>query len=78
MTFTNEQREAVATGASVPMTIDGLDCVVVRADVFAQARTVSLAGLTHDELRELLARSAQGSDWLDPAMDIYDEYDKHR
>lgn len=78
MTFTNEQREAVATGGTVPLTIDGIDCVVVRADLYARVQTVLANDLTHADLRDLLARSAHDSDWLDPAMDIYDEYDKHR
>jgi hypothetical protein len=78
MTFTSQQRQAVDTTGSVPMTIDGVDCVIVRADVFEKVRTAISDELNHDELRQMLARSAQGSDWLDEAMDIYDEYDKHR
>jgi hypothetical protein len=78
MTFTREQREAVEASGVVPMTIEGIECVVLRADVYDKVRTVLSDGLTHEELRGTLARSAQGSDWLDPAMDIYDEYDKHR
>ena len=78
MTFTKEQREAVETAGFVPMTIDGIECVVLRADLFGKVGTILPDGLTHDELRMMLARSAQGSDWLDPAMDIYDEYDNHR
>jgi hypothetical protein len=67
MTFTEEQREALALGAAVPMTIDGIECIVVRADAFSY----------HDELRKVLSRSVEGSDWLHPDMDIY-EYDLHR
>jgi hypothetical protein len=78
MTFTKEQRETVEQGGSVPMNIEGIDCVVVRADVYEQVQAVLSNGLTHEELRSMLARSAQGSEWLDPAMDIYDDYDRHR
>jgi hypothetical protein len=78
MTFTNEQRSAVQTIGTVPMNIDGIECVVVRADVFEKVQNVLSDGLSHDDLRAMLARSTPGSDWLDPAMDIYDEYDKHR
>jgi len=78
MSFTKEQRAAVESMGTVPMTIDGIDCVVLRADVFAKVRGAITDGLTHDELDALLAETAQGSDWLDPAMDIYDRYDEHR
>jgi hypothetical protein len=78
MTFTTQQREAVNTSGTVPMTIDGIECVVVRADVFEKVRTVISDDITHDALRQMLARSAHGSDWLEESMDIYDEYDKHR
>lgn len=77
MTFTKEQREAVETKGTVPITIDGIECVVVRADVFDKVRTVMSDELTQDDLRAILARSAQGSDWLDESMDIYDDYDSH-
>jgi hypothetical protein len=65
-------------GGSVPMTIEDIECVVVRRDVYEKVRIVLSDSLSHDELRGMLARSAQGSDWLDPGMDIYDDYDKHR
>jgi hypothetical protein len=78
MSFTKEQREAVETSGTVPMTIDGIECVVLRNDVYKKVCAVLPEGFTHGELQEILARSAQGSDWLDPVMDIYDEYDKHR
>jgi hypothetical protein len=78
MTLSKEQREAVETGRMVPLTVDGIDCVLLRADVYDKVRTVLSDDLSHDELRALLARSASASDWLDPSMDVYDEYDKHR
>ncbi|HET6880894.1 MAG TPA: hypothetical protein VFI31_12105 [Pirellulales bacterium] len=78
MTFTNEQREAVERAGSVALNIDGIDCVVLRADVYDQVRAVLSDDLSHDDLRTMLARSAENSDWLDPSMDIYDDYDTHR
>lgn len=75
MTFTKEQREAVETSGAVPMTIDGIECVILRTDVYEKVCAVLPDELTHEELRKMLARFAQGSDWLDPQMDIYDEYD---
>ena len=40
MTFTKEQREAVETSGTVPMTIDGIPCVVVRADVYDRVKRI--------------------------------------
>lgn len=78
MTFTKEEREAIEQAGSVAVTIDGLDCVVLRAELYERARAVLANDLSHDELRAMLARSAENSDWLDPSMDLYDDYDKHR
>ena len=55
--------------------LSGIECVVLRADVYDRIRyVVSDDVVSHDELRAMLARSAEGSDWLDPSMDIYDDY----
>jgi hypothetical protein len=78
MTLSNEQRAAVQNNGAVPINIDGIDCVVLRADVFDKVKTVLAEGLSHEELRAMLAQSAQGSDWLDPGMNAYDNYDEHR
>jgi hypothetical protein len=78
MTLTQDQRKAVEAGQNVPLNVDGIDCILVRADVFEKVRNVLSDDLTHEELDAMLAVSAEGSDWMDPAMDIYDEYDKHR
>lgn len=78
MTFSKEQREAVERTGSIAVNIDGIDCVVLRADVYDQVGAVLSDDLSHDELRALLARSAENSDWLDRSMDIYDDYDKQR
>lgn len=75
MTFTQEQREAIEQAGSVAVSIDGIDCVVLRADVYDQVRAVLSDDLRHGDLRAMLARSAENSDWLDPSMDIYDDYD---
>ncbi|HJT36438.1 MAG TPA: hypothetical protein VJ783_30730 [Pirellulales bacterium] len=78
MTFTKEELEAIEQAGSVAVTVDGIDCVVLRAEVYDRVRAVLTNSLDHDELRAMLARSAENSEWLDPSMDIYDEYDKHR
>lgn len=74
MTFTQEERKAIEHAGSVAVTVDGIDCVVLRAEVYDRVRAVLTNSLDHDELRAILARSAENSDWLDPSMDIYDEY----
>jgi hypothetical protein len=38
MTFTPEQRQAVEANGTVPMTIDGIDCVVLRADLYQRVK----------------------------------------
>ena len=78
MTLTADQRKAVEAGQKVALNIDGIECVLLRADLFAKVEAAVVDGLTHEELDAMLAISADGSDWMDPAMDIYDEYDKHR
>lgn len=40
MTFTKEQREAVETSGTVPMTIDGIECVVLRTDVYEKWQSI--------------------------------------
>lgn len=76
--FTKAEREALEHAGSVAVTIDGIACVVLRADLYNQVQALLANDLSHDELRAMLARSAEKSDWLDPSMDIYDDYDKHQ
>ena len=77
MILTNEERTIVEGGGNVAITLDGIPCVIVREDVFANVRSVLGHELHHGDLRARLARAFEASDWNDPAMDIYDEYDKH-
>lgn len=78
MTFTNAQREAVEKDGLVAITIDGIDYVVLRRDAYNRLKSTLAEGLGHEDLRSMLGRSAENSDWLDPVMDIYDDYDNHR
>lgn len=78
MVFTEAQRRSLEYAGTIAMTIDGIDCIVLRADLYGQLRPPEPNDVGHDELRVMLARSAEDSDWLDESMDIYDEYDKHR
>lgn len=82
MMFTSGQRQAVESGGSLRMTIEGIECIVVRADLFEKARTL-LTGeltddgltdeLTDDGLRAMLAPSYPDS-WDHPEIDIYGDY----
>lgn len=54
--------------------------VLVPAEVYARLEGL-LGGDTdrdHEELRVLLARSAEANGWNEPEMDAYDHYDENR
>jgi hypothetical protein len=40
MKFTKAEREAVETSGTVPMTIDGIECVILRADLYARVKRI--------------------------------------
>ena len=54
--------------------------VLVREEVYERIKgLLSEDGeWAHDELRLLLAQSAEGNGWTEPAMDAYDHYDENR
>lgn len=76
MILTEEQKTIVEGGGNAAITGDGIPRVVVREDVFATVRNVLGDKLNHNDLRAMLARAFETGDWRDPAMDIYDDYDK--
>ncbi|QDV16875.1 hypothetical protein Pan153_15090 [Gimesia panareensis] len=82
MKLTKEQSEAISRGEEIPVDVEGTECVLVRKDIYAKicgvVRTAASDELTEKDLRRLLARSYESSDWNDPAMDIYDDYDTVR
>ena len=71
MTFSQDQLDAIRSGATVPVTIDDQQFVVIPLDTFDEMRML----LDQAELRSIFARSIKSSNWNDPAMDIYDDYD---
>lgn len=77
MTLIKEQRAAIEAAGNVPITADGINCVLVRSDVFARMQDLLSGDWTHDEMRVALARSSQENGWDEPGMENYDEYDKH-
>ncbi len=75
--LTEEQKSLVASGGNIAITLDGIPCVVMREDVFANVRNVVGDELNHSDLRAMLVRADETGDWSDPVMDVYDDYDKH-
>jgi hypothetical protein len=78
MNLTEQQKEAVRNGEAVRVRDDGLECVVVRADVYDRVRQLLYADTdwTDDELRNALAKSAEANGWNEPQMTAYDNYDE--
>ena len=74
MELTLEQHEALANGGNVRLTVDGLDCVVLRSDIFERVSKIIGEDWTHDEMRMALARSSEGNGWDEPEMAVYDQY----
>lgn len=72
MTLTKEQRAAIEGAGNVPIVVDGLDCVLVRSDVFDRLLGVLGDDWTHDEMRAALARSSPENGWDEPGMEVYD------
>lgn len=79
MKLTKEQSEAFSRGEEIPVDVEGTECVLVRKDIYAKIcdvlRTAGSNEVTEEDLRKLLTRSCESSDWNDPAMDIYNDYD---
>ena len=78
MNLTARQKSAVRNGEAVRVRHDGLDCVVLRADVYDRLKHVLYddSDSTDEELRRALAKSAEANGWNGPEMDAYDTYDK--
>jgi hypothetical protein len=54
--------------------------VVLRKDVYDRVRRLLYndSDATPEELREMLARSAEANGWDEPGMEAYDRYDEER
>ena len=76
MTLTNEQRAAITTAGNVRINVDGIDCVLVRSDIYDRVSNVLGDDWTHDEMRLALARSSKENGWDEPGMEAYDIYDR--
>ena len=75
MTLTTQQVEAVQQGKPVRLSDPelGVDCVLVRADVF-QTLLYDDGELTNKERGYLLREFGSRAGWDDPDLDVYEEY----
>lgn len=78
MNLNADQRQAVFSGEAIRIQEAGVECVVVRADVFDRVKNLlyDASSWTPEELRQQLAKSAEMNGWNEPAMDDYDHYDE--
>ena len=78
MNLTARQKSAVRGGEAVRVREEELDCVVLRADVYDRLKHLlyDAGDWTDEELRRVLARSAEANGWNEPEMDAYDNYDE--
>jgi len=76
MTLTNDQRAAITTTGNVRITVDGIECVLVRSDLFERVQGILGDDWTHDEMRAALARSSKENGWDEPGMESYDDYNR--
>ncbi|HJT31393.1 MAG TPA: hypothetical protein VJ783_05035 [Pirellulales bacterium] len=77
MTLTNDQHLAMAEAGNIRLTVDGIECVLVRSDIFDRVRAILGDDWTHEEMRMLLARSSKENGWDAPGMEAYDDYDRN-
>jgi hypothetical protein len=80
--LTEEQRLQLEDGKAVDVsdTKTTQPYVILRKDVYERVRQLLYddSDWTGDELRLMLARSAQDNGWDEPGMDAYDRYDEER
>jgi hypothetical protein len=78
MNLTARQKSAVRKGEAVRVREEELDCVVLRADVYDHLKHLLYddGESSDEELRRLLAKSAEANGWNEPEMDAYDAYDE--
>jgi hypothetical protein len=78
MQLSEEQKTALRNGEAVRTCEKDLECVVMRADVYDRVKQLLYddGDWTDDELRRVLAKSAEANGWNEPGMDAYDKYDE--
>jgi hypothetical protein len=74
MTLSAEQLTAVKEGEAVRVREDGVECVVLRADMYDRVRSMLEGGPpTLEEQRYMLHEIGNMAGWNDPEMDVYDQ-----
>lgn len=73
MELTLDQQRILASGGNVRVNVDGLDCVVLKSEIFDRVARLLAVDWSDAEMRALLAQSWDANGWDDPAMSIYDE-----
>jgi hypothetical protein len=76
VTLTKEQHATITATGNVRITVDGIECVLVRSDIFDRVRNILGDDWSHDDMRKALARSSKENGWDEPGMDAYDSYDR--
>ena len=77
MILSSDERISLQNGEVLRLHENGLECVVVRADVYDRVKMWMFDDTewTEQDLKSALARSAEANGWNEPEMDAYDNYD---
>ena len=81
--LSEQQRMALLASPGNPLPVVDTETkdlyYLISATAFEKVRALlSLDEFSPAELYPLIAKTAAAAGWDDPAMDVYDEYDKHR
>jgi hypothetical protein len=68
----SEQPLIATMGENVRFSLNGVEYVIIRSDVFDDVK--NLLAADHQELRDRLAQSSAANGWDEPGMDAYDSY----
>ena len=76
VSLTAEQLQAIRDGQTVHLRVPELamECVVVRADLYARVQTVVDETVGEDEVARLVEASMREYDEDDPALESYQKY----
>ncbi len=72
MTPDSIQANAGILGENARFSLNGIEYVIVRSDVFDNVQ--ALLSADHEELRQRLAESSAANGWDEPGMEAYDTY----
>jgi hypothetical protein len=80
MKITKEQLDAAEHGEAVVLDEDGKRFVLISGDVYDRVKKLLYddSEWSDEELRAMLARSAEANGWNEPGMEEYDNYDENR